>query len=187
MFRTVHLVVSVVALTLALIARPDVGGEEGRPFHYEGQLVRPSTGPCRFSIELEPVSFVLTSVAGKYRMLRVRVENTGEELSLSSARDVLDLVLVDADHERRVRGILDLQRSDPTFWDGLDVGMREVLAYPTSIRAAKESEARRDGVVRYLYAFFPVDQVSTAPEEFELALAGAEGPIAIRRPRAAKR
>lgn len=188
MFRMAHVVVSVVALTLALVARPDVGGEEGRLVHYAGQLDRPTTGPCRFSIEVEPVSFVLSSVAGKYRMLRVRVENTGTEtLGLSSEGDVLELVLRDEGGERRVRAILNLERSDPAFWDALDVQMREALAYPRSIRAARETGSQRDGAVRYLYAFFPVAAVSALPEEFALTLAGVEGTIAIRRPAAAAR
>jgi len=159
--RPVCLVVStsLLALSTPRAVRSEIGGAAGRPITYTGEVDRGADETCRLSIGLERVAFVLTSLANRYRFVRVLIECRGRTpLVLSSTDDRLDLVL----EERTVPGVLSLQRADAELWDGLDATMRQTLAYPPSVRP---------GEPVYVFAYFPKPGVDDLPRSFSYTIA----------------
>jgi hypothetical protein len=153
---------TLMCLVALLAASPDswaeMAGGAGRATTYGGMVDLTDGNRCDLSIQVERVSFLLTSF-GKYRLVRMLVDcrkQTG--LMLSSSADRLDISVED----RVVPAVLSLQRSDSAMWDALDAGMRQTLAYPSSIKP---------GEPVYLFAYFPVDQVKTMPRAFSFTIA----------------
>ena len=158
-FLSISLIVAGVLLATALDGRAEMAGSAGRASNYVGMLDLGNGDRCDLSIQLERVSFLLTSVANKYRFVRMLV-NCGKQtgLTLSSATDRLELTI----DKRTVPAVLSLQRSDSTLWDSFDLNMRQTLAYPPAIKP---------GAPVYVFGFFPADQVSAMPASFTLTIA----------------
>jgi hypothetical protein len=161
------------ALTEHQVARAEQGGEQGRPAYYKGATegTREAPSGCRFSIEIERVSFLLSACQDKYRIVRIRVDNqTTKPIDLSRAKDAIDL---NPPQGAAVHGVLDLSKVDPQFWDSLDKDTRKALAYPKSIEAKQ---------LVYLFVFFPKDQVTSLPGSFRYRITSLGKTIEITPP-----
>ena len=158
-FPSIALVFAGVLLAAALDGRAEMAGSAGRASNYVGTLDLGNGDRCELSIQVERVSFLMTSVANKYRFVRM-LTNCGKQsgLTLSSTNDRLALSI----DKRTVPAVLSLQRSDSAIWDPLDPNMRQTLAYPPTIKP---------GAPVYVFGFFPADQVNTMPDAFTWTIA----------------
>jgi hypothetical protein len=156
--RNLILACTVLLLALSTSARAEIGGAAGRATTYSGVLNLQDGNRCQLSIQVERVSFLMTTVGGKYRFVRMLVDCQKQGLTLSSMADRLDVTVDNSS----IPGVLSLQRSDSALWDGLDAGMRQTLAYPAAIRP---------GEPVYLFAYFPADQVKAMPRGFSFTIA----------------
>lgn len=181
---------SSVALIIAIMACPmlraDVSVESGRTEFYLADIPI-NDEVCRLTIEIEQVGFLISSVADNYRLLRIRLENHADiPLRLSKQSDTFDLVMRGDEQLERVRASLNLRDADPAFWDTLEISLREVLVYPSSIPATRDLERGRSEVA-YLYVFAPRDKVDALPEWFEYTIASLGTTVLIRPRQAAAR
>ena len=177
--RTACLIAAVPAVLL-LATRGTLGemsGDRGRPIVMQGVLAgEAGQDRCRFSVEIERVGFVLNTVQGKYRLARLRFENMGAApVVLSVDRDRLDLELSSG---AAVPAILNLQRGDSAFWDALSAEMRQVLAYPQSVKARTGGAGGSPEVI-YVYAMFPADKVTEVPRAFTYRIDSVGQPVRI--------
>jgi hypothetical protein len=163
-FRTI--VAGVVVCSLLLLAhvtRGEMSGDRGRPILMQGVLSDAGQDRCRFSVEIERIGFLLNTVQGRYRLARVRVENIGTmPLALSVDRDALE---ADTTASGTVAARLNLQSTDSAFWDALSPDLRQILAYPQTVKARTPGPGSAGEVV-YIYALFPSDRVTEVPRAF---------------------
>ena len=142
----------------------------------------------RFIVELERVMFRLLSVQNKYNLVRLRIQNlTAASLALSADKDRLDLL---GKSGAPVQAVLNLQRGDSAWWDGLEPGMRETLAYPVALKgvpAAGGGQPSGAPESLYFYAFFPSSQVREIPAGFTYTIASLGQTIRIEQRAAAAR
>lgn len=156
----------------------EMSGDRGRPIVMQGVIPgQDGQDRCRLSVEIERVGFLLNTVQGRYKLARVRVENLGTSaVSLSPERDRLELELASGE---TIPASLDLQRADSTFWDALSADMRQILAYPASIKAGREPRGGASPEVVYLYALFPADRVTALPSAFVYRIDSIGQPVRI--------
>lgn len=181
--RQRHLTVLLVLVPSILLlmvprARSEMSGDRGRAIVMQG-AARGDDGRdrCRFSVEIERVSFLLNTVRARYKLARVRIENLGASVvSLSAARDRLDLVLQTG---ATVPAVLNLQSADSAFWDGLSADMRQILAYPQTIKAGRGESPGSSPEVIYVYALFPSEQITELPRGFAYQIEGLGQTIRI--------
>lgn len=186
-------VVFVVMLALVFVAERhsagSVSGSANPSIGFDG-VVRGADGreQYRFLIDIEPVMFRLLTVQNKYSLVRLRIQNaTTAALALSADTDRLDLVLKSG---VSVPAVLNLQRGDATFWDALDAGTRETLAYPTTLKGVPAPAAglsQPSPETLYFYAFFPASQVLEVPASFAYTIASLGQTIRIEHRAAAAR
>jgi hypothetical protein len=175
----VALLVAVVPLAILLTGqrtRGEMSGDRGRPIVMQG-IVAGEDGRdrCRFSVEIERVSFLLNAVQGRYKLARLRFENLGTTpVPLSVERDRLE---VEAGAGAAVPAILNLQSGDSAFWDGLSADMRQILAYPQTVKARANGAGSPEVV--YVYALFPSDRVTEVPRAFTYRIDSIGQPIRI--------
>ena len=158
-FPSIALLLAGVLLAAVPEGRAELAGSAGRASSYVGMVDLGNGDRCELSIQVERVNFLLTTVANKYRLVRILVscrKQTG--LTLSSTADRLEMAI----ENRAVPAILSLQRSDSAVWDALDLNMRQTLAYPPAIKPNEPV---------YLFAYFPADQVRTMPGRFMYPIA----------------
>ena len=158
-FPTIVLVLTGVLLAAVPEGRAELAGSAGRASSYVGMVDLANGDRCDLSIQVERVSFLLTTVANKYRLVRMLVDcrkQTG--LTLSSTADRLEIAI----ENRQVPAVLSLQRSDSAVWDALDLNMRQTLAYPPAIKPNEPV---------YVFAYLPADQVRTMPARFMFTIA----------------
>ncbi len=157
-----------VALLAALLpAWSEMVGER-RNILFMGNLSESAepTNQCQFSVEIEPVTFLLNAYKDKWKVITIKVDNRRiEPIRLSAEEDGIELVL---NGGRVVKGTFQLRMQDGPAWDSLSDESRRDLAYPPSIRAAKV-ESRRAEVV-YLFAFFPAREVTGVPHIFRYSI-----------------
>jgi hypothetical protein len=157
--------------------RGEMSGDRGRPIVMQGTLPGENGADrCRFSIEIERVSFQLNSVQGRYKLARLRFENLGTTpVALSVDRD-----RVEAEMATRgpVPAVLNLQSGDSSFWDALSTDLRQILAYPLSVKGRPDGPGASPEVV-YLYALFPADRVTEVPRAFTYRIDSIGQPIRI--------
>jgi hypothetical protein len=128
------------------------------------------SGPMEISIDLDEKLFLLTSVKDKYKVLRIKIKNTGSKpLALSKANDRVELLV----KNQRVAGILDLARQDSSLWDSLDADARNLLAYPEAVPAREEES---------IFVFIPVQSITVIPTAVEYAIASLPDKIRLRPP-----
>ena len=181
---TKSLVISTVVLCSALLSvRAEMSGDLGRSRRFLGKLnpQGSQTNQCEFSIEIERVMFKLNSLKDKYKVVRIRVENTmSNPIRLSRDDDGVELDLRDG---TTVRGTFNLQAQDSSLWDGLSEDMRKALAYPLSVRGVKGEDAnQRRAEVIYVFAFFPADKVIEMPRAFRYTIQSVGKTIKIELP-----
>ena len=178
-FRSVlaTLAVSAVLLVMSTGTHGEMSGDRGRPIVMQGVLPgEDGRDRCRFSVEIERVSFMLHTVQGKYKLARLRFENLGAApVTLSVDRDRLELEQVSGPP---VAAILNLQSGDSTFWDALSADMRQILAYPQAVRARGSGTGSSPEVV-YIYAMFPGDRIAELPRGFTYRIDSVGQPIRI--------
>jgi hypothetical protein len=174
------LLVAVVPLVILLVgrgARGEMSGDRGRPIVMQGTVPGENgQDRCRFSVEIERVSFQLNTVQGRYKLARVRFENLGSTpVPLSVERDRLE---VEVGSGVSVPAVLNLQSGDSAFWDGLSVDTRQILAYPQTVKARAGGAGSSPEVV-YVYALFPSDRVADVPRAFTYRIDSIGQPIRI--------
>lgn len=167
-------------------ASADVG-HEGGPSQspstpdYRGRLKMSDTlnGECRFEISLERIPFLLNTVQGKYKAVKITASNASPtEIRLSSDTDTIQLVLNNGD---RVDGILNLREKDKHLWDSLDAETRDGLLYPKVIGpAAGTADAKNvSPMIVEFFAFFPASQIHDLPDGFEYKIKSFPEPVLI--------
>jgi hypothetical protein len=163
----VTLLVAVVPLLILLTdrsTRGEMSGDRGRPIVMQGTVAGDDgRDRCRFSIEIERVSFLLNAVQGRYKLARVRFENLGTTaVTLSVDRDRVEAEMAAG---APVPALLNVQSGDSPFWDGLSVDLRQILAYPQTVKPRPDGAGASPEVV-YVYALFPADRVTEVPRAF---------------------
>jgi hypothetical protein len=172
-----------VAAVLAMIVatgprtRGEMSGDRGRPIVMQGTLPGENgQDRARFSIEIERVSFLLNTVQGRYKLARLRFENLGTApMALSVDRDRMEAEMAAGGS---VPAVLNLQSGDSTFWDALSVDMRQILAYPQSVKGRPSATGGSPEVV-YVYALFPADRITEVPRAFTYRVESVGQPIRI--------
>lgn len=135
-------------------------------------------GPLSAETKLDPVTFALTAFEGKYRIVRVEVENlTNDRIDLDATTDKF-VAYLDKENKNPVSGVLDLVAAgDGALWDKISEERRKLLAYPKTIdRKATLS----------IYVFFPRDQLSDLPWNFEWKVTAGDRTAQLKRPPIAK-
>lgn len=160
------LVVLLAWLVLPISAEAEMAGGEGRPTPFVGQIEH-GDGYCEFSVDVERINFLVTTVANKYRLVRMRIGCSGElSLALSSTDDRLEMLVGDDN----AVGVLSLRQSDGALWDAFDPDIRRSLAYPPEIRA---------GEPVYVFAYFPAEEVGSLPYGFEFTIASLDETVQL--------
>lgn len=148
-------------------ARADGGGGPGRVNRFIGDLRKSVDGgrvELNVATEIEPVSFRLNAVNGKYRLVQFEVRNGGNKpVTLSNDADRLEMQLANGS----VVANLNPRKTDTEWWDALPNGLREALAYPASI----------SGERRVLYVLFPLTDATVWPRSFRYTIASLDGAI----------
>jgi hypothetical protein len=163
--RAPWLVMVIVAAVVVASQRTngEMSGDRGRPIVMQGVLAgEGGQDRCRFSIEIERVGFLLNTVQGRYRLARLRFENLGTApVALSVERDRLEVETATGP----VPAVFNLQSGDSPFWDALSPDLRQVLAYPQSVKPRPTGPGASPEVI-YVYALFPSDRVTEVPRAF---------------------
>jgi len=143
--------------------RGEMSGDRGRPIVMQGVAAgEGGQDRCRFSIEIERIGFLLNTVQGRYRLARLRFENLATApVALSVERDRLEVETATGP----VAAVLNLQSGDSPFWDALSPDLRQVLAYPQSVKPRPTGPGTSPEVI-YVYALFPSDRVTDMPRAF---------------------
>lgn len=151
-------------LTLAVVGTAS-GGRVGLTPSFRAELNRGDGEVCAFLIEIDPVLFRLGTFAGKYKVLRMEVENFGQRaIELNPSRDA---VYVHFDgRDRPVVGILDLSRADPETWNHLPLDLKIALAYPQGIEPQQP---------RVVYVFLPAPDLDDLPSEIDYRIHSLAG------------
>jgi hypothetical protein len=130
---------------------PPFNGRKGRKIVYTAERHCGQSRQIRFTTEVEQVLFALNSVQGKFKVLRLQIENGCDtDLKLSALNDRIDIEFAEGD----VQGSLDLSALAPALWDSLDTGMRSLLTYPAHIEP-RETES--------IFVFVPVSSAKGMP------------------------
>lgn len=175
---------ALLALVLAGSSRGEMSGDRGRPIVMQGALSGPAGDRCHFSIEIERVGFLLNTVQGRYRLVRLRFENLDTRpIDLSPDTDRLEAEVAGGEP---VPAMLDPQSADSPFWDGLSTDLREILAYPARVKARVDAPGASPQIV-YLYALFPADRVTAVPAAFTYTIASLGQPVRLEHRAAAAR
>lgn len=156
------------ALFLANRSGAEMGGGESRPTPFAGN-VRLDDGQCELSIDVDRLALQVTAVAGKYRLVPIRIDCTGDDkLRLSAANDRLEMFVKD---NGRATAVLSLRQADPAVWDAFDDDLRRTLAYPPEVAP---------GEPVYVFAYFPIAEVTSLPFAFEFTIASRRETIPLR-------
>jgi hypothetical protein len=161
----------------------EANGGKGKVITYEARLSLESGGRVRVTSTLDDRLFLLTTLRNKYKVLRVKIDNTQNPntIPLSKTADRIDVVSRDprTAAEIRIPGILDLGERDPQLWDSLDADARKTLAYPTTVPPREEES---------IFVFIPDGALTTSPKELTYTIEGLSGTVVrLREPPVAKR
>jgi hypothetical protein len=176
---SVVLVSALPLLAALLVAHPaDANGVKGKLVLYEARPSPEAGPPVRVTANLDSRLFLLTAFWGKYKVVRIRIDNTRnpKAIPLSRTADSIEIIGVDraTSAEIRVTGILDLAGKDPPLWDSLDAAARDILAYPASVPAREEES---------VFVFIPDNALAVLPAEFRYSIEGLPGgAIRLREP-----
>jgi hypothetical protein len=174
---------AVVVACLACLVRAGPQGGVRTSTEYTG-----GTGDARrqFSIVLDRALFPLLSMGGKYRVVRVIVQNGGAAMPLSAEKDTVTATFApDGGPEKIVKGMINIGQDDPDFWSALTQEQRNALAYPNAVPAPPGGD-NAPPTARAIYVFFPAAEVTSLPRNFTYRIDSLGEPIEIRtRPAAA--
>jgi len=132
---------------------------------------QPGQPPSRFQawVRMPSIQFKLNTVAGKYRIIPIVIENQGAEaVALSGATDRV-VVTVGG---RKVPAILELFKADRPLWDSWDLSLRRPLTYPAQVRPDESV---------MIYAFVRVADVPEAPESLDFTIRSLGRTLALRK------
>jgi hypothetical protein len=139
MLRNCLLSVFLAAALLGFLQAPDAAGA-GATGHKlpTRSLVGGATGDSirvQMVWQYDPILFQLTSLVGRYRVVRIDISNNGQKaFELSAENDRLAAVI----SGREVPAILDLGASDAKAWDAIADEMRRNLAYPVKVNPGEQ-------------------------------------------------
>ena len=171
---------AVAALALALVAHASplvidpahANGGKAKRVVYRGALPAAQGGgqEIQFDVEIEPLLFRLGAVRSRYRVVRIRLRNTGTRPLVLSA--TADTVAVQLRGGATLTGLLDLGARDATVWDGLPADLRSVIVYPRSVPGGEEEN---------VFVFLPGAEVVDPPLAFRYTIASRpDRPVVIR-------
>jgi hypothetical protein len=170
--RAIAMVVSGLA-TLLFLGDASVlaNGSKGKRVRYGAEVQTGDTASkkCRFDAELEPLLFRLATVRGKYRVVRIRIQNASDKrLVLSLTNDRMELRLASGMRP----ALLDLGVHDPELWDSLPPELRGSIAYPRGVDPGEEES---------VFAFVPIGDAVSEPLAFRYTIASLPaGPVNMR-------
>lgn len=168
---TLAMIVAFASVPLGVVPARGNGGE-GKRVVYNGALEASAGGrqDVLFDAEIEPRLFKLAMVRDKYRVVRIRIRNTGARpLVLSAAGDAVQVQLRNGS---TVTGLLDLGARDAAVWDALDADLRKVIVYPRVVQGGEE-----ESVFVFLLAAGSTD----VPQVFRYTIASRpDRPVVIR-------
>jgi hypothetical protein len=160
---TVSLAMLVVLASVTFEAPPGrANGGKSKRVVYRGALApRDATAQTvQLDAELEPLLFRLTAVGDTYRVVRIRIRNTGDRpLVLSAGADAIEAVFRGGPP---VAGILDLAARDAGAWDRLPADLRSAIVYPRAVQAGEEES---------IFVFLPLAHPKDAPQGFRYRIA----------------
>ncbi len=124
----------------------------------------------QFEAEVEPLLFRLTGVGDRYRVIRIRVRNTGtQRLVLSASADTVEAIVRNGPP---VKAVLDLGTRDAPLWDGLAADLRRAVAYPSTLQGGEEES---------VFVFLPAAELADVPQGFRYTIASRpDRPVLIR-------
>ena len=128
--------------------------------------------PFKASVEYDPVQLLGTTVGGKYRLLRVLVENGSNAplVRFSKGEDVFEVTVKG---NVKVKGILDAKAGvESDTWDELPLPVRQALLYPTELAP---------GTAKVVYVLVPKAALTDEPVEFKYAIRSLAEPLLIQR------
>jgi len=175
-----------ISLSFPVLAGQPVlaNGSKGKLLQYLAEVSLDQQAKVRFSATLDSRLVLLTSLRNKYKVIRIRIDNTrnGKAILLSKTADSLEIFVplaADRAQEVRVKGILDLAGHDPSLWDDLDAETRKVLVYPQSVPAREEES---------VFVFIPDDALKVIPGRLIYTIESLSGKkVEIREPPATAR
>ena len=170
MHRRVFVPTLVLSLLLGGTLPCRANGGKAKGWHFVAEVDR-----LEFTADIDPFLFALTSVGGKYKVIRIKVKNYGSSSVTLSGKD--DTVQVEIDG-RTIRGVIELARSDAPLWDGLSPAFRRDLVYPRKVDAHEEES---------VFVYIPNADVTETPRRLELeyAIKAVTAPAVLRAPVAA--
>jgi hypothetical protein len=161
-YRIVLFTLCVLIIVLGFENYALANGGRGKRVTYQGELQISGNQVYEFSTEIEEVNFLITSVDGKYRVVRIRIRNwTKQRLGLSVESDEV-LIHVKAG-EPPVKGILDVSKIDKDTWEKFSEDLKGKLIYPTKVNPGEEEN---------VFVFIPIDEMTSLPRFIEYGLEG---------------
>lgn len=146
------------------------GGREGLKTTFYTSAKRGEDPNLLVTASLESVSFSLSSVQNKFKLVPIEIDNRGAEaVKLSRAKDFLNLCLAD----RKIPATLDLAKADAATWDSLDQRLREILDYPETVEPRSRIA---------VYVFFKAPELRQLPASFEYNIQSLGRPLQIAPP-----
>jgi hypothetical protein len=146
-------------------------GGKGKRVVYRGTLRSGDAAglDVQFEAEVEPLLFRLTGVGDRYRVMRIRVRNTGtQRLVLSASADTVEAIVRNGPP---VRAVLDLGARDAPLWDGLAADLRRAIAYPSALEGGEEES---------VFVFLPASEFPDVPQGFRYTIASRpDRPVVI--------
>ena len=165
----------VITATLVSLSFAELSGRAGRSKTFLGTATA-GGADSRFSIAIEPVSFGVNSVANKYKLIEIAIENrSAAPITFSPDQDRFEAVI----NGQTVPAVLSLQRADGALWDSFTAARRKDLAYPVRINGAAVG---RSTVPEYvsIFVFLAADRVPDVPTEFRYTIASLGTTVTLR-------
>jgi hypothetical protein len=164
--RSRHLTCFVVAVACIFVGPAGVLGNGG--YHDDKLQATATVGndEWRFTADIDPVMYRVTSLASKYRVIRVNVRSRAEQpLKLSLQKDGVEVTV----NGRKVPAILNLRDKDADCWEkSLDDAARAALAYPQVVKPNEENN---------IFVFVPVSEPADPPAAIRLTFASVPAEV----------
>jgi hypothetical protein len=172
--------VVVIGLTVLMVVaslplgttRSLANGGKSKRVVYRGtlQLGSAAGSDVHFDAEVEPLLFRLTGVGDRYRVIRIRIRNTGtQRLVLSAGGDTVEALVRSGPP---IKAVLDLGSLDAPLWDGLAADLRSAVVYPRAVQGGEEES---------VFVFLPAADFSDVPQGFRYTIASRpDRPVVIR-------
>lgn len=170
----------VAAVLISRSTSASVAGGVNPYSDYVGEL-RGADGRAqlRLTLTVERMMFRVTTVAGKYRIVRLRISNESiAPLAFSATDDRMDVIQEGA---VVAQAVLNPLKADPPFWASLDQTLRDALVYPVKLNGSRQDAAPSPAAESaYLYLLLPADTVTSPPQAFRYTIASLGATIDLR-------